>query len=371
MLNIRELRKGKGLTATELAEKLGVAVCTVSHWERGIRTPHASEIVRIVEVLGCSIDDLFECSTKNDDNPDHRVVLKIKEYRKAKHLTMKWLGEVVGAAENTVCQWENGKRSPNPWQILKIAQALGCSINDLFGYSTKGGDEYVSREYHDEQQAILRDEIKQLKKNTEEMQTQIDEAYDDGVRDEREKHKSRVAYMRGVIEGLRLSQKVIKKEPFEEDISEPRRIRVIDALQPIDAETFVEVRRADDRAIVCDSGTPAELVEANRECLYTNVAEIEPRAAGYVVIFGYAEEKAAQEAPIEAKWENANTPAAYKCSACGGAPMYSKPEHAPEQYDRAFLTLSKFCPHCGAKMASPTDDDEDNESEEERKNGGV
>ena len=68
--------------------------------------------------------------------------------------------------------------------------------------------------------------------------------------------------MRGIIEGLRLSQKVIKKEPFEEDISEPRRIRVIDALQPIDAETFVEVRRADDRAIVCDSGTPAELVEA-------------------------------------------------------------------------------------------------------------
>lgn len=304
MLNIRELRKGKGLTATELAEKLGVAVCTVSHWERGIRTPHASEIVRIVEVLGCSIDDLF-------------------------------------------------------------------------GYSTKGGDEYVRREHHDEQQAVLRDEIKQLKKNAEELQKQIDEeqkrideAYDEGVRDEREKHKSRVAYMRGVIEGLRLSQKVIKKEPFEEDISEPRRIRVIDALQPIDAETFVEVRRADDRAIVCDSGTPAELVEANRECLYTNVAEIEPRAAGYVVIFGYAEEKTAQEAPIEAKWENANTPTAYKCSACGGAPMYSKPEHAPEQYDRAFLTLSKFCPHCGAKMASPTDDDEDDESEEVQ-NGGV
>ena len=72
-----------------------------------------------------------------------------------------------------------------------------------------------------------------------------------------------------------------------------------------------------------------------------------------------------------AKWENANTPASYKCSSCGGAPMYSKPEHAPEQYNRVFLTLSKFCPHCGAEMASPTDDDEDDESEEERKNGGV
>lgn len=292
-------------------------------------------------------------------------MLKIKGYRKAKGLTMKQLGEAVGVAENTICQWENGKRNPTPRQILKVAQVLNCSINDLFGYLAKDGNEYVSREYHDEQQAILRGEIEQLEKNAEEMHKQIDEAYDEGVRDEREKHKSRVAYMRGIIEGLRLSQKVIKKEPFDEDISEPRRIRVIDALQPIDAETFVEVRRADDRAIVCDSGTPAELVEANRECLYTNVAEIEPRAAGYVVIFAYAEEKEAQEAPIEAKWEDTNTPASYKCSSCGGAPMYSKPEHAPEQYDRAFLTLSKFCPHCGAKMASPTDDDEDDESEEE------
>lgn len=292
-------------------------------------------------------------------------MLKIKGYRKAKGLTMEQLAEAVGVAKNTICQWENGKRNPSPRQILKVAQVLRCSINDLFGYLAKDGNEYVSREYHDEQQAILRGKIEQLEKNAEKMQQQIDEAYDEGVRDEREKHKSRVAYMRGIIEGLRLSQKVIKKEPFEEDISEPRRIRVIDALQPIDAETFVEVRRADDRAIVCDSGTPAELMEANRECLYTNVAEIEPRAAGYVVVFGYAEEKAAQEAPIEAKWEDVNTPAAYKCSVCGGAPMYSKPEHAPEQYDRAFLTLSKFCPHCGAKMASPTDDDEDDESEEE------
>lgn len=289
-------------------------------------------------------------------------MLHIRTLRKEKGLTMKQLAERVGVPESTLSLWEKGKRDPRSEQVLKIAKILRCPIDYLFNYYSL---DHVSKEYHREQQAILRGEIEQLKKNAEETQKQIDEAYDEGVRDEREKHKSRVAYMRGIIEGLRLSQKVIKKEPFEEDISEPRRIRVIDALQPIDPETFVEVRRADDKAIVCDSGTPAELVEANRECLYTNVAEIEPRAAGYVVIFGYAEEKEAQEAPIEAKWEDANTPASYKCSACGGEPLYSKPAHAPEHYDRAFLTLTVYCPHCGAKMASPTDDDEDDESEEE------
>lgn len=196
----------------------------------------------------------------------------------------------------------------------------------------------------------------------------FNEGFAEGREEERKSLGKEITHLTGVIAGLERALEIVGGTTHELKIAEqdtPRPIRVIDALQPIDPETFVEVRRADDRAIVCDSGTPAELVEANRECLYTNVAEIEPRAAGYVVIFGYAEEKEAQEAPIEAKWEDTNTPASYKCSSCGGAPMYSKPEHAPEQYDRAFLTLSKFCPHCGAKMASPTDDDEDDESEEE------
>ena len=210
-----------------------------------------------------------------------------------------------------------------------------------------------------------------------EYEAAIKAAYNEGFIEGRESEKAslgkEITHLTGVIAGLERALEIFGGTTHELKIAEqdaPRPIRVIDALQSIDAETFVEVRRADDVATVCDSGTPAELMEANRECLYTNVAEIEPRAAGYVVIFGYAEEKAAQEAPIEAKWEDANTPASYKCSACGGAPMYSKPEHAPEQYDRAFLTLSKFCPHCGAKMASPTDDDEDDESEEVQ-NGGV
>lgn len=79
-----------------------------------------------------------------------------------------------------------------------------------------------------------------------------------------------------------------------------------------------------------------------------------------------AEEKAAQEAPIEAKWEDANAVAPFKCSACGGAVMYSKHVNTHEQCDFVSITLSKFCPHCGAKMANGEDDES-----EEVQNGGV
>lgn len=97
-----------------------------------------------------------------------------------------------------------------------------------------------------------------------------------------------IARPAGVIAELEcVAQKVAgtthEVKSVEEDA--PRRVRVFDVLQYIDPEIFVEVRPADDRAIVCDSGTPDELMEANRECLYTNVATIEPRSAAYMIIF--------------------------------------------------------------------------------------
>lgn len=199
VLNIRGLRQERGLTATELAEKLGVAVCTVSHWESGKRAPRGSEIVRIAEILDCSIDDLFGYSTKKEDEPEYRVGLKIREYRKAKHLTMKQIGEAVNATEGTVSLWERGKREPSIGNIKKIAQILGCSISDLLG----------------------------------------------------------------------------------------------------------------------------ETEEATAE------------------------------------WVNALTPEAYKCSACGGTPLYS-----PGGNGRAFLTITEFCPHCGAKMSNPLADDDNKKTDD-------
>ena len=62
-----------------------------------------------------------------------------------------------------------------------------------------------------------------------------------------------------------------------------------------------------------------------------------------------------------AEWVNALTPEAYKCSACGGAPLYS-----PSGNGRAFITITGFCPHCGAKMSNPFADDNENEETDDK-----
>ena len=58
-MNLKELRKAKGITQTELAEKLGIKRTTVSMWELNASSPTARMIPALAAALGCSIDALF------------------------------------------------------------------------------------------------------------------------------------------------------------------------------------------------------------------------------------------------------------------------------------------------------------------------
>ena len=49
---IRKLRQERGLTTHEMAEKLGISRNTLTNWERGIKEPHAVEILEeMAEIL--------------------------------------------------------------------------------------------------------------------------------------------------------------------------------------------------------------------------------------------------------------------------------------------------------------------------------
>ena len=53
---IKILRKVRGLTQTQLAEKLKVGRATVSNYEIGRRSPHLKELERIAAALGVGLD---------------------------------------------------------------------------------------------------------------------------------------------------------------------------------------------------------------------------------------------------------------------------------------------------------------------------
>ncbi len=55
---------------------------------------------------------------------------KIKTYRTMRGISQKMLGELAGGInEVTIRKYEAGDRNPKPDQLLKIANALGISIN--------------------------------------------------------------------------------------------------------------------------------------------------------------------------------------------------------------------------------------------------
>jgi repressor LexA len=70
-------------------------------------------------------------------------MLKIKEIRKPKGITAKELAEHVNVAESTMSLYENGKREPDFKTILKIAEYLEVSVDELFGLPRIGAKKGV------------------------------------------------------------------------------------------------------------------------------------------------------------------------------------------------------------------------------------
>ena len=56
---LKELRLKKGLTHTELGEKVGVKQNTSTNWEKGKREPSFENLIKLADLLEVSLDWLF------------------------------------------------------------------------------------------------------------------------------------------------------------------------------------------------------------------------------------------------------------------------------------------------------------------------
>lgn len=56
---LKQLRLKKGLTQTELGEKVGVKQNTFTNWENGKREPSFENLIKLADLLEVSLDWLF------------------------------------------------------------------------------------------------------------------------------------------------------------------------------------------------------------------------------------------------------------------------------------------------------------------------
>ncbi len=70
---------------------------------------------------------------------------KIAELRKSKGLSQKDFGKLIGAAQNTVCNWENGNREPDTQTLNKIANFFNVTVDYLIDDNNINNDNMFSK----------------------------------------------------------------------------------------------------------------------------------------------------------------------------------------------------------------------------------
>ena len=71
---ISSLRKEKGMTQNDLAEKMNVTDKAVSKWERNLSCPDVNSIPKLAEVLGTTVEELLNAQSKNENNKIDEIV---------------------------------------------------------------------------------------------------------------------------------------------------------------------------------------------------------------------------------------------------------------------------------------------------------
>ena len=61
---VAALRKEKGMTQLELAEKMGVTDKAVSKWERNLSFPDTASIPKLAEIFNITVDELMQTESK-------------------------------------------------------------------------------------------------------------------------------------------------------------------------------------------------------------------------------------------------------------------------------------------------------------------
>ena len=156
---LAQLRREKGWTQKDLAEKLYVSDKAVSKWERGLSVPDVSLLLPLAELLGVSVTELLEGRRLEEaaiPASEVEVLVKkaltlptepaeVKQERVKKYLPVYLACNVLGAVE-ALAVWRLGWVSTQ----LEIMLLLGCIVGVVFGAYFFFWTEEVLPRYYDE-----------------------------------------------------------------------------------------------------------------------------------------------------------------------------------------------------------------------------
>ena len=130
---IKELRQSKGLSQSELAQKVGISNQAISHYETGKRHAKIETWQKLADYFDVSVPYLqgFEMQTPN----------RLKELRIKRKLTLDDIETKTGIKRGTYSNYENSKTEPKLEVWQELARFFNVSVpycRDLMSISQIG-----------------------------------------------------------------------------------------------------------------------------------------------------------------------------------------------------------------------------------------
>lgn len=136
-IKIKELRKKKNITQTELAKKLNIGKSAISNYESGYRMPKQDLLFELSNIFEEPIDIFFprnslDCPQKKLIPLDKKLGAKITEIAEQKEIPDKTIAQLVKISLDDLQKYKEGRKPFTVSIVFDFALALGVTFDDVF-----------------------------------------------------------------------------------------------------------------------------------------------------------------------------------------------------------------------------------------------
>ena len=137
--SLLELIMQANLTPSEFAKQVGCGKGTISRYLHEQKIPEVGLLIRMADFFECSTDYLLGRETEKYPRtfvkPCPSFQERLTTLCKELNITKYQLQKKTGIAESAIYSWQNGKNHPRLDNLIKIAEAFGCSLDFVLGRS--------------------------------------------------------------------------------------------------------------------------------------------------------------------------------------------------------------------------------------------
>ena len=132
-----ELMSERNFKPVDLANRIGISRNTVTRYLQGARLPSFATFIKMLDVFSCSADFLIGLTDYPSTGVSYRSVKpfsqRFQQLLAERKISQYALRKITGFSYDNFNQWLKGNTRPYVDNLVKLAQAFDCSVDELLG----------------------------------------------------------------------------------------------------------------------------------------------------------------------------------------------------------------------------------------------